>query len=391
MEIFASPLPQTDLFQKRVFVQADLNVPLDKGQIVSDFRLQEILPTIDLILAKQGKIILATHIDRPQKYDPTLSTSNLVPWFEKKGYTITFESDLAKAHQKSFHDPKSILLLDNLRFYPGEKEKSESFAQQLAQLADFYVNDAFGTLARTDCSVLALPSLFSPEKRCYGLLIEKELRNAQKLLHPVRPYTVLIGGNKLSDKIPLIYSLIPKIDTLILLPAVVFSFLKAAGKNIGASLVDPVLFEECKKILALAAHHKVTVFFPLDYRVCTNDKKSELIVKDEHNFGKDDSGITIGPKTEQLLQKIILESKTIFYNGLMGFLDSPETLIGIKTIFTVMSQANGYSVIGGGDATAAAYGLGFKDKIGYLSTGGGALIAYLADQKMPALEILINK
>lgn len=388
MKKIMSKLPQIDLNQKRVFLRADLNVPLKNGAICADLRLQAIKPTLDLILSKGGKIILATHIGRPENHEPNLSTKILIPWFEREGYRIDFQSDISTAYSKSFHDPQKILLLENLRFYPGEKNPSPQFAQALARLGEYYVNDAFGTLHRTDCSVLEVPKLFGASARTIGLCIENELMHADTLLNAKRPFVLIVGGNKLKDKIQLIEELIPKIDTILLCPGIVFSFLKSQGITTGSSLVDSSELAECKKIMEKAINNNVSIVFPTDYLVGKNLDTGPFSIKTSENLESNDFGISIGPETQAAYGSIIANAQTTFYNGLMGDLNIPETLKGTAALFAAMTKSK-YSVIGGGDSTAAAEILGFQKSISYLSTGGGALIAYLAGEKLPALEILI--
>jgi len=391
MNILKSLLPSTNFAGKRVFLRADLNVPLYNGAIISDLKLHALRPTLDMILEKSGKIILATHIDRPKGYDPSLSTQILIPWLTAQGYTVAFEADLKQAYAKSFHDPKTILLLDNLRFFPEEKGHDAQFAQSLARLGDYYVNDAFGAMHRLDCSVAQVPQLFTADKRMFGLLVERELANAQRLLNPEKPFTLIIGGNKTSDKIPLIKQLLPHIDTLLLCPAPVFTFLKAENKPVGTSLVDNDAIDSCLNLKNDAQRYNVTIKTPLDYMVSHDTFHGPFYIVPENKLSNIDYGISIGPITKELFGEIIANSKTIFYNGLMGDLNHPETLEGVQALFTAMANSNGYCVIGGGDSTAAAQILGLAQKVDFLSTGGGALIAYLSNQQLPALEILINK
>lgn len=391
MNSLKSLLPSANLSGKRIFLRADLNVPLYNGAIVSDLKLKALQPTLDMILQKGGKIILATHIDRPKGYDPSLSTQILIPWLIAQEYTVSFESDLKQAYAKSFHDPKTILLLDNLRFFAEEKGHDAHFAQSLARLGDYYVNDAFGTMHRTDCSVIQVPQLFTADKRMFGLLVERELANAQHLLHAKKPFTLIVGGNKTSDKISLIQQLLPHIDNLLLCPALVFTFLKSENKPVGNALIDSDAISACINLKNDAHKYGVTIRTPLDYLASHDTFRGPFYIIAENNLSSNDFGISIGPQTKELFGEIIAQSKTIFYNGLMGDLNHPETLEGVESIFNEMAQSSGYSVVGGGDSTAAAQLLGFGPQIDFLSTGGGALIAYLGNQHLPALEILINK
>lgn len=392
MQPIQSPLHHANLTQKRILLRADLNVPLKNGAILSDERLKALLPTLNLIHQKNGKIILLTHIDRPEKVDPSLSTKMLIPWLNQQGFSVTFEADLDKACEKSFHDPKTILLLENLRFYPGEKSCDPQFAKKLSRLGDIFVNDAFGMLARTDCSVIALPQLFAPNNRMFGLLIEKELTYAHRLLHnPERPYTLIIGGNKVADKIPLIERMLPHLDYLLLCPALVFTFLKAQNKPVGNSLVELSAVDLCKKIEEFAGTHKTRLVYPVDFLVSDGNLSGPYHVKKTDALSPQDYGIAIGPETQTLFGTIIKQSKTCVYNGLMGDVSIPESLQAAQNIFESMAQSHAYTIIAGGDSIAAAHLLGFNESMSYLSTGGGALVAYISGKPLPALDLVLNK
>ena len=386
-----SRLPSWHIKNKRVFLRADLNVPLENKKIINDFRLQSLRDTIDYILAHDGTVILATHIGRPQKYDPNLSTEILLPWFKKHGYPIVFAKDLDDAYQKSKTAKKQIILLENMRFFPGEKKNDPSFAQQLARLGDFYVNDAFGTLHRADTSVTLAAQEFPPEKRTIGLLVEKELNMLKKLLHnPAQPFVLIVGGGKVADKIPLIQNLLDKVETILLCPAIVFTFLKAIGKPVGNSLIDNHMLKTCETILTQAKKQKVSILFPIDFQVAQGSIDGPLTIVPADEITPDNIGISIGPKTIAQWEPIIKQAGTIFFNGSVGFTHKPATLTGMGSILSAMSKAPGISIIAGGDSVAAADNLNFAHQIDYLSTGGGATLAYLSGQKLPGLTI-INK
>ena len=392
MQPIKSDLHHAELAHKRILLRADLNVPLHNGTILSDERLIALLPTLQLIQQKNGKIILLTHIDRPQKADPSLSTKVLVPWLQAHGFEVTFEADLDAAYQKSLHDQKTILLVENLRFYPGEKTTDAAFAKKLARLGDIYVNDAFGMLDRTDCSVVAVPQLFSPDTRMFGLVIEKELTYAHKLLHdPQHPYTLILGGSKIADKIPLIERMVPHLEYLLLCPAVVFTFLKASNKPVGNSLVDNEAIDLCKTIIELAHKHKTTIVYPIDYLVSTGNLSGPYHTQKADHLNPGEYGVTIGPETQVLYASIIKQSKTCVYNGLMGDVRFPESLHAVHSVFNAMAQSQAYTVIAGGDSCAAADVLGVSASISYLSTGGGAFIAYVSGKPLPALDLVLNK
>ena len=387
-----SKLPSWNIKNKRIFLRADLNVPLVNKKIANDFRLRSLLPTIDYILEHGGTIILATHIGRPQKYDPNLSTTILLPWFKKHGYNIVFEKNLDNAYQKSKTVDKQIILLENMRFFPAEKKNDSAFAQQLAQLGDFYVNDAFGTLHRADTSVTLAAQEFAPEKRTIGLLIEKELKMLNNLLHnPKKPFVLILGGGKVADKIPIIQNLLDKVDTILLCPAIVFTFLKAIGRPVGNSLVDNHILETCKTILKHVEQQNVSVMFPADFQVAQGNIDGPLAIVSANAITTKDIGISIGPQTMQTWEPIIKQAGTVFFNGSIGFSSKPATLNGMKAILHSMTQSGGTTIIAGGDSVAVTHNLGFFNQIDYLSTGGGATLAYLSGQELPGLTIINQK
>lgn len=388
-----SKLKNFSLKNKRVLLRADLNVPLHEKKIIHDHRLSSAIPTINLIQQNGGKVILATHIGRPEKNEPNLSTQLLIPWFEQHGYNTVFEGDIDKACHKSFENKNTILLLENMRFFPGEKTGDLAFAQQLAQLGDYYVNDAFGTLHRNDTSVAIVPTLFDKNKQSIGLLVEKELRILNALLHnPKSPFVFVLGGGKLSDKIPLLQYMADNIDTLLLCPAIVFTFLKSMGKPVGKSLVDNTMLDKCKEILSLMQKKGVNVLFPQDYIVAHNTFDGPIVSEavSANNFSDNNVGITIGPKTVDLFSKEISKAGTIFLNGLMGNVQHKQTLSGAKAIFEAMAQSKGVSIVGGGDSATAAILLEFSNRLDHLSTGGGSTLAYLSGQPLPGLEPFKN-
>jgi len=387
-----SKLPSWNIRNKRIFLRADLNVPLENKKIINDFRLQSLLPTIDYILEHEGTIILATHIGRPQKHDPNLSTEILLPWFKKNGYSIVFEKNLDNAYQKSKTANKQIILLENIRFFPAEKKNDSAFAQQLAQLGDFYVNDAFGTLHRADTSITLAAQEFAPEKRTIGLLIEKELKILNNLLHnPKKPFVLILGGGKITDKIPIIQNFLDKVETILLCPAIVFTFLKAIGRPVGNSLVDNQMLETCKTILKQTEQQNVSVMFPVDFQVAEGNIDGPLAIESANSITTNDIGISIGPETIQVWKTIIKEAGTVFLNGSIGFANKPETLNGMKTILHAMAQSTGTTIVAGGDSVAMTHSLGFANQIDYLSTGGGATLAYLSGQELPGLTIINHK
>ena len=381
---------------KRVFLRADLNVPLSNGRIDNDFRLLSILPTIDFILNKQGSIVLATHIGRPEGKEPELSTQQLVPWFKQRGYSIEFIPNISTIATLDI-TPKQILLIENLRFFPGEKNGDIYFAKELARTAHYYINDAFGTIHEHACSTTVLPYEFPENRRSIGLLMQKELQTLNSIIeNPPRPFLAILGGGKIKDKIPLIHSLLQKVDTLFVCPALCFSFLKAIGKPVGKSLVDDNLLDHCKKIMLEAERSSISLQFPIDYQVCllgsSSYKRQDRNSINEHlstisadNFPDDAMGISVGRKTVELITKEINQAKTIFFNCAMGFSDKPETQQSSQDIINGMAQSSAKTIIAGGDSVKIALQTKHHQQIDHLSTGGGAALAYLSNTLLPGL------
>jgi phosphoglycerate kinase len=381
-----SHLKSLPLNEKTVFLRVDLNVPLSNGHILNDHRLQAIKPTLSYLVEHNTTIVLGTHIGRPTNHEPQLSTKQLLPWFKQHGYNVIFAPNLEQLPHLIHSHRGVIILLENLRFYPGERNHDPQFAQLLARNIDFYVNDAFALLHRTDTSITLLPHLFPPKRRTIGFLIEKEIAHLNRLIHnPAKPFTLIIGGGKIESKIPVLQKLIPIIDNLLLCPAIVFSFLKALEKPVGKSLVDDSARNTCIKLLEQARTHNVNVFFPVDYQIAQGSFNGPLSYVSAQDFPHDGVGIAIGPETAPIFGNIIRESETIFYNGLMGSVSRKETLGGMDAILKAMAASPGFSVIGGGDSVAAAELLGHAHDISYLSTGGGATLNYISGAPLPGL------
>jgi phosphoglycerate kinase len=380
-----SKLSSWNMKNKRIFLRADLNVPLSNGKITSDFRLKSILPTLDFIVEHQGSIVLATHIGRPKNKEPELSTQLLIPWFTEHGYTIRFVEDFTKiAHEAII--PQEIILIENLRFFPEEKDGNPLFAKQLATIAYYYVNDAFGVIHENDCSVTLLPYEFPENRRSIGFLIEKELRALDVLKNnPERPFIAILGGGKVEDKIPLMYSLLNKVDALIICPALCFSFLKALAKPVGQSLVNNAMLATCKKILLSVENSDVKCIFPVDYQIAYNSIDGPLAVVPAAEFPDNAIGISIGPKSVAQCETEINHAKTIFLNCAMGFAERPETRESTKDIIDAMAQSSATTVIAGGDSVDSALSTKDYSLISHLSAGGGAALAYLSNTLLPGL------
>jgi len=380
-----SKLPEWDLAHKKILVRADLNVPIKKGIIADDYRLQALLPTLNFIREKGGSIILVTHLGRPKDKEKNLSTQLLVPWFKKHGYNISFAPDIETAQKLS--QKNTLVLLENARFFPGEKNHDQKFAQQLATLGDYYVNDAFALMHRNDTSITDAPKLFPNDQRSIGLLVEKELTALNTLLESDQPCIAILGGEKVASKLPFLKNLLTHIDTLLLCPAIVFTFLKGQGESVGKSLVDNESIPLCEEILKHAQKLNVKVEFPQDYQVAKDNLDGPLSIVNAHEIPSDAMGIAIGPKTVDAWSTIIEKASIIFFNGAMGFLDRPETLHATEQIFKAMADSQGLSIVGGGSSVAIARHLNIGNQLDYLSTGGGATLAYLSGQDLPGLQV----
>lgn len=386
-----SKIKDLNLKEKRVLLRADLNVPISNKKIINDYKLETILPTIDLIQKHGAKVILITHIGRPKDKEPELSTKIIADWFEKKGYSITLEPDLDKAKEKSFENGNSILMLENLRFFPEKKDYADSlrvqFAKKLASLGDYFVQDAFGTLHRNDTSITILPKLFEKDTRFIGPFMEKELKIFDTIrAHLAKPFVFIIGGGKIKSKLPLIENILDKVQTILLCPAIVFTFSKYLKKPVGKSLVDDSLIPIVPKILQKARDMGVKILFPQDYQIAKGNFEGPVSYIDSDKIPHDSLGMSIGKKTQELFEKEIMKAKTVFFNGAFGNMNKKETLYGMKALLEAMAQSKAFTVVAGGDSIAAACNFGLADSIDYLSTAGGATLAYLSGIELPGLK-----
>ncbi len=385
-----SAIHDWDVKDKTVLVRIDANVPIDQGTILNDQRLLASLPTINLLLDKGAQIILLSHLGRPQDKEKHLSNKQLISWFKDVGYDIVFANSIASAKQLLELDHK-LVLLENIRFFPEEKKQDETFAQELATLGHYYVNDAFGTLHRTDTSITILPQQFDQQHKSIGLLVEHELAMLDGLLqHPQKPFILIIGGGKIQAKAPLIADLLPRLSALFLGPGLVFTFLKAEGKNIGRSLLDEQMLGLCKEIIEQAEQRNIPIYYPHDYVVAEGSYNGPLHLINTDQIPEQDVGVSIGPKTVQAWAKEISKAKTILVNGLMGSVKRTESLAYVKEVYHAITHADATTIIAGGDSAAAAYYFGMAQGMSYISTGGGATLHYVSGNELPGLIALKN-
>ena len=376
-----------DLKNKNVILRIDGNVPMKNGVILNDYRLQSCLPTLQLLLDKGAHVLLITHIGRPEGPDPHLSTAHLLPWFEQHGFAITFAKESKEAAEQLINH--RLVLLENLRFFPGEQNKDRAFAQGIAKLGDYYVDDAFGTLHRSDASITLVPAFFDAQHRSIGLLVEHELATLHILMQkPKRPFHLIVGGGKIVDKLPLITCHLDHIDHLYVGPAISTTFLLAQQKETGTSLVNTLVLPEVKQLMSAIKEKGVRLHLPIDYIVAEKTYDGPLKTIDADKMQPDLCFISIGPKTAKQWGKELQQAQTIVYNGLMGTLKRPETLKNVQTLFEAMRHAPGTCIIGGGDSVAAALEFGIANHNTYLSTGGGATLHYLSGQDLPGIIAL---
>ena len=383
---------------KKALIRVDFNVPLDDNfNITDDNRLQGALPTIEKILKDGGSIILMSHLGRP-KDGPTdkYSLKHVVKYLSTLTNTeVQFADDCigAQAIEKAAAlKSGEILLLENLRFYKEEEKGDEAFAEKLSKLGDVYVNDAFGTAHRAHASTSVIAKFF-PDAKYFGYLMAAEVANAEKILNnPERPFTAIMGGAKVSDKILLIEKLLDKVDNLIIGGGMAYTFAKAQGGEIGTSLLEADRMELCLELLEKAKAKGINLILPLDTVIA--DKFDNAASKDNVDAGTipaDWMGLDIGPKSVELFSKTIKESKTLLWNGPMGVFEMENFEQGTRAVAEAVVEAtkNGaFSLIGGGDSAAAVTKFNFTDDVSYVSTGGGALLEYMEGKVLPGVAAI---
>lgn len=390
-------LVDLDVAGKQVFLRCDLNVPLKESKITDDGRIRASLPTINALLAKGASIVIAAHLGRPKgEVKPELSLAPVaVRLAELLGKPVQFIPAItgtdvtAKAQALA---PGEILLLENIRFASAETSKDESerlaLATELAKLADIYVGDGFGAVHRKHASVFDLPKLLP---HAAGTLVSAEVEVLKKLtVDPVRPYGVVLGGSKVSDKIGVIANLLGKVDVMAIGGGMLFTFLAAQGKEIGNSLVELDLIDTVKGLIKQAEDSGVKLFIPTDIVIAPTfsaDATPTLVSSDA--IPNNQMGLDIGPESAAAFAAVIKNCKTVFWNGPMGVFEFPNFAAGTKVVAQALTEVSGISVVGGGDSAAAVRALGFEDsQFGYISTGGGASLEYLEGKELPGLTAL---
>lgn len=392
-----STLQNFDVAGKRVFLRCDLNVPLKNGAITDDGRIRASLPTIKTLLENGASIVIAAHLGRPKgEVRPELSLAPVALRLEELlGTEVIFAGAVTGADvtsKASALRAGQVLLLENIRFEAAETSKEESerseLAKEFATLADVYVGDGFGAVHRKHASVFDLPKLLP---HVAGTLVAAEVEVLKKLTqNPERPYGVVLGGAKVSDKIGVIANLLGKVDVMAIGGGMVFTFLAAQGKEIGTSLVETDLVETVKGLIKQASDSGVKLVLPTDIIVAPKfaaDAAATLVASD--SIPADQMGLDIGPDSAAAFADAIKGCKTVFWNGPMGVFEFPSFANGTKVVAQALTEVTGISVVGGGDSAAAVRALGFSDdQFGYISTGGGASLEYLEGKELPGLTAL---
>ena len=393
-------IKQFDFSGKKALVRVDFNVPQDENLKVTDnTRITAVKPTIEKILSDGGSVILMTHLGRPKgEKNDKYSLKHILPEIEKiLGKSMKFAEDcIGEEAVKIASELKSgeILLLENLRFYNEEEKGDKAFAEKLAKLGDAYVNDAFGTAHRAHASTAVIAEFF-PQTKFFGLLMAKELEAIDKVLHSgEKPITAILGGSKVSTKITIIENILPVVDNLIIGGGMAFTFIKAQGGNVGNSLVEDDKLDLALEILEKAKNQNVKVYIPVDViaaKEFNNDAERKEVAANEIPDGW--MGLDVGSKSQKINNDVIMNSKTILWNGPLGVFEMSNFAEGTKALgdsIAEATKAGAFSLVGGGDSVAFVKQFGYAGKVSYVSTGGGAMLESLEGLELPGVSA-INK
>jgi|694.fasta_scaffold13300_13 phosphoglycerate kinase len=392
-------LSDLDVTGKKILMRVDFNVPLDHGEITDDTRIKAALPSIQYVLKNEGSLILMSHLGRP-KGKPNVEFS-LSPCAVRLSNLLKQPVQMASdcvgpevESQIAQLKPGNVILLENLRFHPGEEKPAEEpgFVEKLAKLGDIYVNDAFGTAHRAHASTTLIASLF-PGKAAAGFLMEKELQFlGSALLKPKRPFYAIIGGAKISTKIGVLKALTTKVDALLLGGGMAYTFFKAMGVSIGNSICEDDQLVVAKELLDFCKKKNVEFLLPLDLVVADKpvNGAKKMIVEASQGIPEGYEGVDIGPKTIELFKARLKDAATIFWNGPLGIFEQSDFALGTQAIAEAVASSQGVTVVGGGDSIAALEEAGVADKITHISTGGGATLEFIENRQLPGIKVLTN-
>ena len=384
---------------KKAIIRVDFNVPLDENfQVTDASRIEAAKPTIDKILKDGGSVILMSHLGRPKGVEEKYSLQHILSKTEEVlGQKVKFAADcigeVAETAAKNLQ-PGEILLLENLRFHPEEEKGAVDFAKKLAALGDIYVNDAFGTAHRAHASTTIIAQFF-PEAKCFGYLLAREIESIEKVLkNSEKPVVAILGGSKVSSKITVIENILDKVNHMIIGGGMTFTFIKALGGKIGNSICEDDKLELVIEILKQAKEKGVQIHLPVDVVAAdsfSNDAKTQIV--DVNQIPDGWQGLDAGPKSLEIIKRIILDSKTILWNGPLGVFEMENFANGTISLgeFIAESTKNGaFSLVGGGDSVAAVKQFGFEDQMSYVSTGGGAMLEMLEGRTLPGIAAILE-
>jgi phosphoglycerate kinase len=386
-----------DLKGKRVFVRVDYNVPLDdKGAITDDTRIQASLPTLQYAVERGARLILSSHLGRPKgKPNPKMSLRPAAERLSKLlGKPVAFADDCigarAEEQAKALKDGE-VLVLENLRFHPEEEKNDPEFAKKLASLGEVYVNDAFGSAHRAHASTEGITKFLSP--CAAGMLMERELEYLGKAVeHPERPYTAIVGGAKVSDKIELLQNLMRFADSILVGGAMAYTFLKAQGVDVGASRVEEDKIGMARDLMDFSRRRTIKLGLPKDHVVADKiDASAKAVIVATQAIPAGKMGVDIGPVTRADFTRDIAAAKTIVWNGPMGVFEIDQFAQGTLEVARAVAGSSAVSIVGGGDSVAAVHKAGVESKISHISTGGGASLEFLSGLKLPGVEALTDK
>ncbi|SDH47541.1 phosphoglycerate kinase [Flavobacterium omnivorum] len=388
-----------DFKSKKAIIRVDFNVPLDENFKVTDAtRIEAAKPTIDAILAQGGSVILMSHLGRPKSVEEKYSLKHILKTTsEILGVPVQFVSNCIGAEAKEAAEklqPGAVLLLENLRFHSEEEAGDVAFAKELASLGDIYVNDAFGTAHRAHASTTIIAQFF-PTEKCFGFLLAKEIESLNKVLkNSEKPVTAILGGSKVSSKITVIENILDKVDHMIIGGGMTFTFVKALGGKIGDSICEDDKQELALEILRLAKEKGVQIHIPVDVvaaNAFSNDAETQIVDVKEIPDGW--QGLDAGPKSLENFKKVIMESKTILWNGPLGVFEMENFANGTIALGNFIAEATAkgaFSLVGGGDSVAAVKQFGLEDKVSYVSTGGGAMLEMLEGRTLPGIAAILD-